>query len=80
VDWIQLAQDRFLYMYGNNIESSLIDTAFHECIHLIIFPQRFYFTEVFSQIYWFIRKGYHGVIWGWTRNIEVAVHSLTKAG
>ena len=81
MDWIQLAQDRFLCTYGNNTEYSLTGTAFHGCIHMIIFPQRFCFTEVFSQIYWFIRKGCQGVIWDWTRNLrELAVHSLTKAG
>ena len=66
MDWIQLAQNRFLCTYGNNIESSLTGTALHECIHMIIFPHRFCFTEVFSQTYWFIRKGSQGVIWGWT--------------
>jgi hypothetical protein len=67
-------------MYGNNSEFSLTGIAFHECIHMIIFPQRFCFTEEFSQIYWFIRKGCQGVIWDWTGNTELAVHSLTKAG
>ena len=39
----------------------LTGTAFHGYIHTIIFSQRFCFTEVFSQIYWFIRKGCQGL-------------------